>query len=67
MIEDSLEQLGFTKNEARLYLAVAEAGKANAQLIAKKVGLPRTTAYSVLDSLLKKGVVTTEQKKSTTF
>lgn len=67
MIEEYFEQLGFTRNESSIFLALAEVGKSTASLLAKRVGIPRTTAYSVLESLVQKGVVSLEQKGSSTF
>ena len=56
-IEQLLAQLGFSKNEVHVYLAGLSTGSASAQHIAKKAGLPRTTAYSVLDDLVGRGIV----------
>ncbi|MDC0358440.1 helix-turn-helix domain-containing protein, partial [Oligoflexia bacterium] len=50
-----------------VYLALAELGKSTASLLAKRVNIPRTTAYSVLDNLVQKGVVSQEQKGASTF
>lgn len=52
-----LNQLGFSENEARVYIAALELGLASAQEIGKKAGVKRTTAYSVLESLVRRGVV----------
>jgi sugar-specific transcriptional regulator TrmB len=56
-LEKILEKLGFSENESRVYLASLESGLASAQDIAKKAGIKRTTAYSVLSYLVEKGVV----------
>ncbi len=67
-IEKIFKQLGFSKNEASIYVASLEMGKASAQDIAKKAGLKRTTAYSVLDYLVDRGVVgKTEERGKTRF
>lgn len=63
----AFQSLGFSENEMKAYLGLAELGKSTAQLLAKKIGIPRTTAYSVLETLTKKGVVYQEQRKQTTF
>ena len=52
-----LQQLGFSKNEIDIYLASLELGLASAQDIAKKANIKRTTAYSVLESLVQRGYV----------
>lgn len=55
--ERLLEQLGFSQNETKIYLAALALGLNSAQNIAKKAGLQRTTTYSVLGYLVKRGVV----------
>lgn len=67
MLEEYFQKLGFNDSEARVYLALAEVGKSTAQALAKRLDIPRTTAYSVLESLTKKGVIAIERKKATTF
>src|SRR3989344_6279349 len=67
-VETILERLGFSTNEARVYLASLESGLASAQDIAKKAGLRRTTTYSVLSYLVERGVVgRTKIKNKTRF
>jgi len=56
-LEKLLQQIGFSKNEAKIYLASLELGLTSAQEIALKAGLPRTSGYSVLKSLNRKGYV----------
>ena len=67
MLSVYFEKLGFTNNEALVYLALAQLGKSTASIISKRNSIPRTTAYSVLDSLAKKGLVSVEHKKGSTF
>lgn len=56
-IEQLLKKLGFSPNEAKVYLAALESGFASAQDIAQKAGIKRTTGYSVLAYLVSRGVV----------
>ncbi|KKU48796.1 hypothetical protein A3H10_01570 [Candidatus Uhrbacteria bacterium RIFCSPLOWO2_12_FULL_46_10] len=56
-IDNILNQLGFSTNEAKVYLAALSTGLASAAQIAKKAGLQRTTTYSVLDYLVRRGIV----------
>jgi predicted DNA-binding transcriptional regulator len=56
-IDKVLNQLGFSQNEAKIYLAALELGRASAQDIAQKAGIKRTTAYFVLGYLVNRGVV----------
>ena len=62
-IDKILTNLGFSDNEARVYLAALETGLASAQDIADKAKLKRTTTYSVLDVLVKKGFILKTQKE----
>ncbi|MBI2410919.1 MAG: hypothetical protein HYV32_03470 [Candidatus Kerfeldbacteria bacterium] len=55
--EPLLKQLGFSQNEAKVYIASLEMGLSSAQDIAKKANLQRTTTYSILEMLVKKGIV----------
>lgn len=62
------QQLGFSENETRVYLAALQLGVDSAQNIAKKANLKRTTVYSVLEYLVKRGVVgKTEVRNKTRF
>jgi len=63
-ITDRLSQFGFTSTEAELYLKLAEVGRSSAHALAKRCGLPRTTAYSVLDSLVRKGFAAVDKGKA---
>lgn len=60
------EQLGFTSNETRVYLFLAERGRLPAQMIAKSCRMPRSTVYSVLDSLESRGLLRREKIKGAT-
>ncbi|MBX7142937.1 MAG: hypothetical protein K1X79_00650 [Oligoflexia bacterium] len=60
-------RLGLTENEARVYLALVELGMAGAALLTRRCGLPRTTVYSVLDALMRMGLVATEHSKGRTM
>ncbi len=63
-----LQQLGFSKNEVDIYLASLELGLSSAQDIAKKATIKRTTAYSVLDSLVQRGFIgKTKVQRKTRF
>lgn len=53
-----LMQLGFTQNEAFIYVSALELGQAGANEIGVKASINRATTYSVLESLRKKGMIT---------
>jgi len=57
-LERNLEKLGLSEKEAKVYLATLELGQATVQQIAKKAEVQRPTAYVLLDSLIKDGLVT---------
>ena len=67
MLEKHFKELGFSSNEIKTYLYLAESGGASAHNIAKRIKVPRTTIYSVVTSLTDKGLISQEQKKGTTY
>lgn len=56
-INQLLQKLGFSDNEAKVYVASLECGLASAQDIAQRANLKRTTVYSVLGYLIKRGII----------
>jgi len=62
-LAERLLPFGFTLTEAELYLRLAESGRSSAHALAKRAGLPRTTTYSVLDSLVRKGFAAVDRGK----
>jgi sugar-specific transcriptional regulator TrmB len=66
LVQD-LEGLGLTEREASSYLALADLGKATAQLLSKRTKLPRASIYLLMESLSVKGLVTKETKAATTY
>lgn len=50
-------KIGLTVNESRIYLEMLKLGDHPVSLVAKRVGVNRTTAYAVLNSLKEKGLV----------
>jgi len=57
-IKKELRALGFSDNEIRVYYASTQLGEATAAQIAKKAGLPRTTAISILAKMKEDGYLT---------
>lgn len=53
-----LQQFGLEVKEAKVYLAVLELSKGTVQGIARKAGLERTGTYYIVESLMKKGLLT---------
>ncbi|MFA5948380.1 MAG: helix-turn-helix domain-containing protein [Candidatus Gracilibacteria bacterium] len=57
MLGERLCQIGFTKKESNIYLELLKIGPQAVSVIAKRVGLNRSSTYSILKSLIKKGVL----------
>jgi HTH-type transcriptional regulator, sugar sensing transcriptional regulator len=64
-----LTYLGLTEKEAKVYLAALELGKVSVQKISEKAGVNRATTYVIIESLMKKGLMSsiTEDKKQFFF
>jgi sugar-specific transcriptional regulator TrmB len=52
-----LEELGLTKNEIRIYLALLELGSTPAGPLIKRVGMHRAAVYDIISMLTGKGLV----------
>ncbi|MEK7673366.1 MAG: helix-turn-helix domain-containing protein [Patescibacteria group bacterium] len=57
MLEERLGQIGLKSREVKIYLELLKIGPQAVSILAKRVGLNRTTAYSVLRCLERKGLV----------
>ncbi len=67
VIDKKIQELGLTDKEAKVYIALLEHGQATAQEIAARSGVNRATTYVMLDSLLKRGLVSTVEKDKRTL
>lgn len=56
MMIKNLQKLGFSENEAKVYLALLEAGFGTTAPIIKKTNLHRNIVYETLDKLVNKGL-----------
>lgn len=63
----TIRELGLSEPEADVYLALLRLGGCKASIVAKDVGLKRTTAYPILKSLAQKGFVSVYFRKSQHF
>jgi len=61
-----LSLFGLDKKEERLYLGLLELGEANLGELARKAEIKRTTAYDVVESLHRKGLIGLSKKKKRT-
>jgi len=57
MITETLKEIGLNEKEIEIYLTILEKGICKVEGILEKVKIPRTTIYGILDSLIKKGFV----------
>lgn len=57
-IEKSLNEIGFSEREGRVYLALLDLGSTTASKIIRKTGIASSKIYDVLEKLEHKGVVT---------
>ena len=55
-LQQTLEELGFSKNEAQVYLCLLEMGEATGYTVSKKLYIKKPTAYFILEELRKKGL-----------
>ena len=53
-----ISELGLTEDESQIYLALLRLGGAKASIIAKELGIKRTTIYPILKGLASHGFVT---------
>lgn len=56
-LKRELFALGFSDKEAAVYLAALQMGLSSVQDIAEKAGVNRATTYLIIDSLLKRGLI----------
>ena len=63
-LEKVLEQFNLNKKEINAYLACLELGPSTAWVVAQKAGVKRTSAYDILEDLIKAGLVTHTIKKN---
>lgn len=63
----SLEKIGLTEKETKVYLAALELGNATVIALGKKAGINRVTTYVILKSLMHKGLISSLEKGKKTF
>jgi HTH-type transcriptional regulator, sugar sensing transcriptional regulator len=62
-----LQDIGLSEKEAKVYLAALEIGRATADQLAKQANIVRSTTYVQLESLMKKGLMSTYEEGKKTF
>ena len=66
-MEQELTEIGLSKNEAKVYLAIIELGSTSIVNISKKSKVHRTNVYDAVEGLMKKGLVSYITKDKTKF
>ncbi len=62
MITEKLRKLGLSEKETKLYMALFEIGSGVVTSIAKRAGINRSTAYVLLESLSRRGLVSVSER-----
>lgn len=62
-----IKELGLDDNEVSIYLALLKIGGSQASVVAKELGIKRTTIYPILQSLAAKGMVNVYFRKNRHF
>jgi len=61
VLEEILEQAGFNKNEAKIYLAILLLGKGNLSEVARKANTNRVNSLDKVRKLVKKQLIRPER------
>lgn len=57
-MEETIQKLGFTQAEARVYITLLKLGPVKVGKVIEKTGLQSSTVHNVLHSLIDKGIIT---------
>lgn len=66
-IKDALLKFGLTSNQAKVYIYLGKYGPKSAPEVFKALNLPRTETYFILNTLEKKGILTSELTSPTRY
>lgn len=66
-LQHVLQEIGFSKKEAAIYLANLKIGANRASVIAKEAKIQRSTAYMIMENLSKKGFLMEFKKENLKF
>jgi sugar-specific transcriptional regulator TrmB len=67
MLIEKLQKLGLSSKEAIIYMALFELGSSVVTEVAKRAKINRSTAYVLIDSLSKRGLVSVSEKRGVKF
>ena len=66
-INEILDNIGFTKGETKVYLALLELGTSTTGAMIEKSGISASKVYGILSKLVKKGLISTITKEKTKY
>ncbi len=67
MIIETLQKIGLSNKEAKVYMQLIRLGAQPVSVISEKAEINRTTTYDIIDGLTKKGLVSSIDKGGTTY
>lgn len=67
MFQEKLREIGFSGSEATVYMELLKIGPQAVSTIAKRLGINRTTVYSILKSLEERGLVASYKNGSVKY
>lgn len=67
MILETLEKIGFSDKEAKVYMQLIRLGPQPVSVISEKAEINRTTTYDVIGELTKRGLISSIQKAGITY
>lgn len=67
MFSERLEEIGFTTNEAKIYMELLKIGPQAVSVIAKRLGYNRTSVYMLLKTLEEKGIVSSYKNNTVKY
>lgn len=67
MILETLQKIGFSDKEAKVYMQLIRLGSQPVSIISEKAEINRTTTYDIIQSLTKKGLISSIKKGSVTY
>lgn len=65
--EQLFKSMGFSESAAKVYMSALELGPSPVQNIARKIGLSRMTCYTVIETLIKEGLMSTMKRGKKTL
>lgn len=67
MVEEKLQELGFSPKESKVFLCLNKFGGMPASTIARLTQIKRTSVYDILNSLLQKNIISTYRQGAYTY